>query len=289
MNATHQYRIIELFVFLDDYLAKRPLAAGRRPALSNAEVLTILIWSARTENHQCLRNIYDWVERIYTGWFRLPAYQNFVISCHRALLVLAALLKDLLTDRSPLRFADSTMLPVCKRVRAKSHRVAKKVAKWGRNWQDWFFGFKLHLAIDHLNRICAAVFTGANEHDNQIMEQLVNEHTRVLVGDSHYGGSVQRRRLWRLFKTSVIAPAHFSQKAKVMSATQLKLLKLRPKVEAVFGYPQGEIPPRELLSAQRCRLFRPLFAGAVGVSDGGNFVIRVIVAVIKQQKALKAL
>ena len=148
---------------------------------------------------------------------------------------MAKLLKGLLADCSPLRFADSTMLPVCRRVRAKRHRTAKKAAKWGKNWQGWHFGFKLHVSIDYLNHLCAAVITGVNEHDNQVMEKLVNEHTRILVGDSHYGGSVQRRRLWRLFKTTVIAPAHASQKRKILTGMQLKLLRLRPKVEAVFG------------------------------------------------------
>ena len=235
MNATHQYHIIKLFVFLDDRLGRQTYVTGRRPLFSNTEILTILIWSALTENHQRLSEVYGWVKRVYPGWFVLPAYKNFVISCHRALPAMAALLKVLLAEHSPLRFADSTMLPVCRRVRAKRHRTAKKAAKWGKNWQGWHFGFKLHVSTDHLNRLCAAVITGANEHDNQVMEKLVNEHTRILVGDSHYGGSVQRRRLWRLFKTTVIAPAHVSQKRKILTRMQLKLLRLRPKVEAVFG------------------------------------------------------
>ena len=148
---------------------------------------------------------------------------------------MAEILKGVLAAKSPLRFADSTMIPVCRRVCADRHRVAQAAAKWGRNWQGWHYGFKLHVSVDHLNRLCAAVITPANEHDNQIMEKLVNRHTKILVGDSHYGGSVQRRRLWRKFKTLVIAPAHVSQKRQVISKMQLKLLRLRPKVEAVFG------------------------------------------------------
>ena len=55
-----------------------------------------------------------------------------------------------------------------------------------------------------------------------------------MVGDCHYGGSV-RRRLWRRFKTLVVAPAQIKQKGGVISWRQLKLLKTRPKVEVVFG------------------------------------------------------
>ncbi len=87
----------------------------------------------------------------------MPAYANFVAGVHRALPVMIALLKSLLAERAPLRFADSTMIPVCRQVRSKSHKVAKGLAAWGKNHQDWFYGFKLHISIDHLNRICAAV------------------------------------------------------------------------------------------------------------------------------------
>ena len=101
MNATHQYHIIKLFVFLDDRLGRQAYVTGRRPLLSNAEILTILIWSALTENHQRLSEVYGWVKRVYPGWFVLPAYKNFVISCHRALPAMAALLKVLLAEHSP--------------------------------------------------------------------------------------------------------------------------------------------------------------------------------------------
>ncbi len=67
------------------------------------------------------------------------------------------------------------------------------------------------------------------------MEKLVNEHTKVLVGDSHYGGNVMRKHLWKKHKTIVIAPPHHTQRKMILTALQLKLLQLRLKVEAVFG------------------------------------------------------
>ena len=234
MKTVSKNNIIDLYVWLDDHLI-RQAKIGRPAALSDSELLTILIFSALTENHQRLSEVYAWVKRFYPGWFRLPAYANFVAASHRALPVMTDLLRSLLADQAPLRFADSTMVPVCRQVRAESHKVAKGVAAWGRNHQDWFYGFKLHLSIDHLNRLCAAVFTGANEHDNQVMEKLVKHHCRFLVGDSHYGGSVQRKLLWRCYGIRVIAPPHVSQKRKLLTGLQLKLLKKRPKIEAVFG------------------------------------------------------
>jgi len=127
------------------------------------------------------------------------------------------------------------MLPVCRLIRAERHKVAKGCADFGKNWQGWHYGFKLHASVDQQNRLTALVFTPASEHDNQHIEQLVNQHTKTLVGDSHYGGSVMRRRLWKKYKLLIIAPPHHTQKRKLIDRLQLKLLQLRPKIEAAFG------------------------------------------------------
>lgn len=237
MRALQKHHIVDIYVFVDDLLPTVSRPQGGRPSvLRDSELLTILIWDGLNEPHKNLSAVYSWIQRDYADCFpRLPRYQNFVEHCHRLLPILAWLLQTLLATDAPVRFADSTMLPVCKPIRAERHKVAKGVAQFGKNWQGWHYGFKLHASIDHKNRLAALVFTPANEHDNQHMERLVNEHTRVLVGDSHYGGGVMRKRFWRKHKIFVIAPPHHTQKKKILTALQLKLLQLRPKIEAVFG------------------------------------------------------
>ena len=206
-------------LFHGDHLEKEAKTGrGRKATASNSEILTILIWAGLTESPRTLKAVYNWICREYAGYFRLPAYQNFVAHCHRILPLMAEVLSGMLATKSPLRFADSTMAPVCKNVRSDRHRVAKEVAKWGRNWQGWRFGFKLHISVDHEGRLCAAVITPANEHDNQVMGQLVNEHTKVLVGDTHYGGFVQRRKLWQKYGIVIVAPAQIKQKKSLYSS-----------------------------------------------------------------------
>lgn len=235
MHAIQKQHIVDLFVWVDDSLPKH-IQRGRPSTLTNSDLLTILIWDGLCEPHKNLSGVYAWITREYDDYFpRLPKYQNFVAHVHRLLPQLVWVLQSLLASNAPLRFADSTMLPVCKPIRADRHRVAKGVAAFGRNWQGWHYGFKLHAAIDHNNRLAALVFTPANEHDNQVMERLVNDQTRVLVGDSHYGGSVMRKRLWKKHRTIVIAPPHHSQRRKIAAAWQMRLLHMRPKIEAAFG------------------------------------------------------
>lgn len=235
MRALQKQHIVDVYVWVDDYLPKE-VKPGAKSVLRDSELLTILIWDGLTEPHKNLSAVYSWIEREYGDYFpRLPKYQNFVEHCHRLLPKLIWLLQSLLVIDAPLRFADSTMLPVCKPIRADRHKVARGVAQFGKNWQGWHYGFKLHAAIDHNNRLAAIVFTPASEHDNQHMEQLVNEHTKILVGDSHYGGSVMRRRLWKKHKTIVIAPPHHTQRKKLATDWQMLLLHMRPKIEATFG------------------------------------------------------
>lgn len=238
MSAIQKQHIVDVFVWVDDCLPKQiqQSKGGRPSVLQDSELLTILIWDGLCEPHKTLLDLYSWMEREYRDYFpKLPKYQNFVAHVHRLLPQMVWFLQTLLVHDAPLRFADSTMLPVCKPIRADRHKVAKGIAQFGKNWQGWHYGFKLHAAIDQHNRLVALVFTPANEHDNQVMERLVNDQTRVLVGDSHYGGSVMRKRVWKKHRTIVIAPPHHTQRKKLAAAWQMTLLHMRPKIEAAFG------------------------------------------------------
>lgn len=238
MRELQKQHIVDVFVWVDDSLPKQTnnRLGGRPSVLSDSELLTILIWDGLTEPHKNLSSVHAWIAREYGDCFpRLPSYQNFVAHIHRLLPQMVWLLQTLLASDAPLRFADSTMLPVCKYIRADRHKVAKGVAAFGQNWQGWHYGFKLHASIDHRNRLCAVVFTPANEHDNQVEVRLANVHTKILVGDSHYGGSVQRNQLWRRFRCLVVAPPHYKQRKQVAAKWQMLLLHMRPKIEATFG------------------------------------------------------
>jgi hypothetical protein len=238
MRALQRQYIVDVFVWVDDRLPKQ-VKPGAKSVLSNSEVLTILIWDGLTEPHKNLSAVYSWIAREYPDYFpKLPKYQNFVAHVHRLLPTLGWLLRSTLSSAAPLRFVDSTMLPVCRDVRADRHKVAKGVAKWGKNHQGWWYGFKLHAAIDHQSRLSAVYFTPANESDVLQLKHLVNPNTRIIVGDAGYTAKVTRRHLWRGFRCLVISPPRPKQ-IWVMADWQHLLLQLRPKIEAVFGSLKG--------------------------------------------------
>jgi hypothetical protein len=239
MRVLHTHHILPLYVWVDDAVASttQTKKLGRPTVLRDSEVVTILVFNLFTVQQRTLRQVYDWVLQYHRSDFPvLPNYQNFVRHCHRVLLLLNRLLGNLLENKASLRFMDATMLPVCKLVRRRWHRVARGVAHTGHNWQGEHYGFKLHASVDNEGRICAFVFTSANVHDSRAIPVLVNEHTRVAVGDSGYRSAPLHRRIRRAFGTFILTPPHYKQQKQIMTESQRKLLRRRPKIETVFDY-----------------------------------------------------
>lgn len=221
-----------------DDLVVQPRKRGQQPVLKDSELLTILIWDGLTEPHKNLSSVYSWIAREYVDCFpKLPKYQNFVAHCHRLLPTMLWVLQAMLVSDAPLRFCDSTMLPVCRNVRADRHKVAKATARWGKNHQGWWYGFKLHAAVNQRGSFAALCFTPANEYDAQHLEKLVNHATKVVVGDSHYAASPMVKRLWKRYGIVVVAN---NRRRALMAAWQEVLMHMRQKVEATFGKLKGQ-------------------------------------------------
>jgi hypothetical protein len=238
MLSLSKDNIIALFVWIDDNLPKTAKPQGGRPTiLTDSELVTILLWNVFLGRHKTLKDIYRFTNTYHSDDFpRIPNYVGFVYHCHRAIPLLINLLKQLLHTQAPLRFMDSTMLEVCKLIRANSHRVAKDIASFGKNHQGWHYGFKLHASVDKRGRLCGIALTPANVFDAHLMPKILNKDTKVAVGDSHYGASVMRKKIFDAYGTLIIAPPHFKQRTKIMTSWQHLLLKARPKIESVFDY-----------------------------------------------------
>ena len=114
--------------------------------------------------------------------------------------------------------------------------MTKGTADYGKNHQGWWYGFKLHAACNPKGQLCAIRFTPANESDSQQIPHLINDATRVAVGDGGYTASVMRRKMWQEHHTYILSPPHPKQAKKVLTQWQLLLLQARPKIECTFDY-----------------------------------------------------
>lgn len=238
MCVLRAHHITNLVAVVDMFLpreAANPLG-GRPVKLHTNEVISLLLFSSFVTSQRSIKGVYTWAQTYYYRRFRLCSYASFVRKCHQALPGMLIILDQLLVKDAPLRLMDSTMLHVCKLVRANRHRVAKDIAAFGKNWQGWHYGFKLHAAINPNGQLAALHFTPANEHDGQQIPRLINDATVIAVGDGTYNASVMRRKMWREHQAYILAPPHPKQDKKLIEAWQLILLRKRIKVECTFDY-----------------------------------------------------
>lgn len=147
-----------------------------------------------------------------------------------------ALLEDLLDTEASVRIMDSTMLPVCKPHRTDAHRVAKNIAEFGKNWQGWHYGFKLHASTSLDGVLSGIALTPANVYDAQMEYLLLNKNCRIAVGDTLYGARVMRERMWKRYGTVIVSPPFPKQNKKITTPWQNELLSKRSKIESVFDY-----------------------------------------------------
>lgn len=238
MLSLHSHHIVDLYVWVDDLIVKSPKnlsRGGRPPLLSESETITILVWNALLLHQKTLKDIHRFMRAYLRKEFpKMPKYNAFLVQCHRVAPVMFGILRLLLERKSLIIFMDSTMIPVCKLKRADSHKVARSLAAFGKNHQGWHYGFKLHASISEHKTLTAIALSPANIHDAQMMPKLVNEHTKIGIGDSHYGARVMGRILWEKYGTIFIAPPHYKQKRKIATPFQNKLLSDRSKIESVF-------------------------------------------------------
>lgn len=236
MLSLHRDHIVDLYCGIDDLLPQYPKSRGGRPSLlSESELLTILLWNTLVLHQKTLKELHQWMLLYHRAEFPyIPQYSAFVSACHRLLPVCLFVLQELLCARAPLRFVDSTMLPVCKLQRADAHKVAKGIAAFGKNHQGWHYGFKLHASVDRRGRLCGIALTPANTHDAQALRLITNAHTKIAVGDTAYTASVMQKILWERYGMLVVSPPHPKQTTKVLTWWQHLLLNARSKIESVF-------------------------------------------------------
>ena len=157
MRLLRSHHISKLVEVVDTFFPREaPNPQGGRPIiLHENEVVGLLVFSCLVAPQRTLKGVYIWAQTYYYRRFHLPSYKSWVRKCHRALLMMLSMLDQLLDKEAPIRFMDSTMLQVCKLIRADRHKVAKGVVDYGKNWQGWHYGFKLHAACSPTGRLCA--------------------------------------------------------------------------------------------------------------------------------------
>jgi hypothetical protein len=127
----------------------------------------------------------------------LPHYDRFISLMPRLFVPLMVLLHSLSGEEAGVYFADATKLAVCHNCRIHRHKVFDGLAARGKTSTGWFYGLKLHFAINHKGQIMALKITPGNIADSAVLDEITQRLTGKLYADKGYIGRELFRKLWQ--------------------------------------------------------------------------------------------
>ncbi len=238
-------KLTEIFCDVDDFATvfmpeweKQLIAEGKRQRkrqsrMTMSEVMTIII-SFHTSHYRDFKNYYlGFVARFWKNRFpTLLSYTGFLEVMPKALMPLCAYFTHIKGKPTGISFVDSTSIKVCHNLRIERHKTFAGIAKRGRGTMGWFYGFKLHIIVNHLGDIIAAKITPANVDDRKPVPELAKNVVGKLYGDKGY---ISQALSSDLFDKGVelVTNVKKNMKAKLISAWDRAMLSRRFIIETI--------------------------------------------------------
>lgn len=237
--------ILPLFCEIDDFCkvfekiyGRRALTSGsfrrkRATRLSQSEVMTILVMY-HASGYKNLKAFYlEEVIRHHSLEFpALCSYQRFVQLQSRCVMPLFFYLLAKRGHCTGISFIDATALKVCHNLRIPSHKVFRGSAERDKSSTGWYYGFKLHLAINECGEISGFYLTAANVDERATADWITQDLWGKLVGDKGY---ISQDLFERLMARGLhlITKLRKNMKNRVVAIEDKLLLRKRSIIETV--------------------------------------------------------
>lgn len=159
----------------------------RSSRMTMSEVMTIIIFF-QISHHRDFKNFYTgYLAHFYKSAFpNLLSYTRFIEVTPTALAPLCSYFANLKSEPTSIEFVDSTSIKVCHNLRINRHKTLTGLACRGNGTMGWFYGFKLHLIMNHQGGIVAAKIPPANVHDTKPVADMVFSPMDKLYADKGY-------------------------------------------------------------------------------------------------------
>jgi len=243
--------LTELFCHIDDfckafepqykkYLIQHGKKRNRNACISLSEIMTVYV-----QFHLLRFRQFKYFYLFYIKLFcrdalpKMPSYSRFVELYPAAIAPMAALLEASLSPCEGLSFVDSTPLRVCHNRRIYRHKTFAGLAARGKTSMGWFFGFKLHLAINHKGELLDLRLTSGNTDDRKGLEKLARSLFGLVFADKGYLGKALQKKLTEEEDIRLITSVKKSMKKPDYTEFERKLLKKRSLIETVFEELKG--------------------------------------------------
>ena len=241
-----EIEIIELFCMIDDFTKRfndmcnlkqiaytKPKIRNRKSRTTLSEVMTILV-SFHRSNYRTFKHFF--IRECKKTWRHLfphlVGYSQFIRLVQEAFFPLFCFTQEHLGNSTGIGFVDSTVLTSCHIKRVYSHKTFKQQAAWGKTTTGWFYGFKLHLVINHHAEIIAFQITSGNVDDRKPVPDMMNGKDGKLFGDRGY---ISSKLCLELLKRGVhlMTKVKKNMKNQLLSLYDKYLLRKRAIIESV--------------------------------------------------------
>lgn len=238
--------VVEIFCDIDDfckswfqetssYLLPDPNRKRERKCrLAASEIMAIAILF-HLSHYRTFKDYYrHCVETHLKSYFpELVSYNRFVEIMASVITPLSAYLLSRLGGKTGLYYVDSTMLKVCHNRRIHRHKTFRGIAERGKTSVGWFYGFKLHIVINHKGELVSFCITRGNIDDRKPLEQLFNNLDGLAAGDKGYLSKKKEETLLQQ-GLKLITRVRRNMKEKAMSTFEKYFLSQRGIVETVI-------------------------------------------------------
>ena len=237
--------LVELFVAVDDFWQIfRPtwhehlLVSGERQRirssrLSESEIMTIVILFHQSQYRNFKAFYLGYVCRHLKQDFpNLVSYPRFVTLMQSMGIPLYVFLRVSMGRCTGISFVDSTPLAVCHNKRIARHRVFDGFAERGKTTMGWFYGFKVHLIINHDGEIVAFALTPGNVDDRKPLPNMIQRIFGKLFGDKGYLSQLLRDDL-RVMGIDLITSIRRNMKPQLLPLYDKLMLKQRSIIETI--------------------------------------------------------
>ena len=238
--------LIELYCTIDDFGKFLEAGLGEKKLLGSTKtrnVMTITLSEIATitlfYHYSGYKNFKTYYKNHVKTYLKkefpnAPSYSRMIELRQDIFWFLALFVQAVAAPCTGISIIDSTSLEVCVSNRRYRHKTFKNMAKAGKTSVKWFFGFKLHMIINHLGEIISFYITPGNvsDADSDVLQKITKNLFGKLVADKGYLG-----RFKDLYDRGIllIHGIRSNMKNKLMSLFDKFLLQQRGIIETIFG------------------------------------------------------
>lgn len=239
--------LLELFCHVDDFCHTflppweqalrddKQRVRRRAGQLAMREVMTIVLHVHHMRFRDCTTYYVGYVLGHLRHEFpRAVRYQRVVELMAAALGPLCAYIHTCYGQCSGVSFVDSTARAVCHNRRIGQHRVFRDLAQRGKTSLGWFYGFKLHVVINHQGELLACQVTAGNVDDRRPVPTLAARWWGRLFADKGYLSQPLTHELLRTRRVRLITHVKRNMTNRLLLLHDKVLLRRRALMETVF-------------------------------------------------------